>query len=217
MRLVGLSSLVFFAPYSVQAWTAVAGVSRALPKKASHHAVPQRTFFPASRSRCQDTVSLSARGQVLPRRRRRSRASLETLVAKGIAASLLVRVAASSPVAALAAAFALVLLIISPVVAIEALLLAGLLMLTGAASYWPANIVAVGLGGAGIAGVVHGVIVRWEELSAARRPARKRGQRRAASPPAGGSPPSEAVDDGSGSLVALLVSALTAAVFGALP
>ena len=72
----------------------------------------------------------------------------EVLIAKGLAGFALVRLAYSSRVAAAFAAVLMTLVVISPVVAIEAMLLAWLLIVVGASSYWPTNLVTMGPGAA---------------------------------------------------------------------
>ena len=149
-----------------------------------------------------------------PRRRRKEKRikgrKRETLLAKGIAGAALVRIAYHSQTAAFIATVVAPILILAPVVAVEAVLLSGLMMVTGIASYWPANLLAMGMGSVGLAGCVNGVAMWWEKRRSAkprklpRDPLRDaRGERKD--------------DDDSGNLVAFTIGALTAAILGSLP
>lgn len=134
----------------------------------------------------------------------------ETLLAKGIAGAVLLRVAYSSRAAFFAASLAAPIIAVAPVVAVEALIFTALLVVTGAASYWPTNLVAMSAGAAGFAGCFNSVMVFFEKRSIRRREtklaATKRKPRR-----------SKVDDDGSGDLVALTIGAIAAAIIGALP
>ena len=110
----------------------------------------------------------------------------------------------------LPAGLALGVVAVAPTAAIEALIIALLLWAFGAAGYWPINMITLCIGFGGIIGCLHGVL-EWNSVRAERKRRRLRGERGA--PP----PRSEPVDDGSGGLVALLISALVASVVGALP
>jgi hypothetical protein len=85
-------------------------------------------------------------------RRRPTGQKRETLLAKGLAGAVLLRIAAFSRGAAFAAAMAAPLIVIAPVVAVESLLLTVLLLVTGAASYWPTNLLAMATGSVGLLG-----------------------------------------------------------------
>lgn len=148
----------------------------------------------------------------------------EVLIAKGIAGAALLRVAASSQTAAISAFFAMAIVIVTPVLAVEAMLLAMLMVVIGAASYWPANLMVAALGAVGVGGALNGLLQSWERLQRRRDAKRAAAERRrptaAPRPPTRreARPPAERLDDdGSASLVALLVGALTAAIVGALP
>jgi len=150
----------------------------------------------------------------------------EALLAKGIAGAALLRVAASSQAAAISASLAMAVVVVTPVLAVEAMLLAMLLVVVGAANYWPANLMVACLGAVGVGGALNGLIVSWEKLQQ-RRASRRDAAVRRRPTVAYGTPVRESDgarsdgermdDDGSGSLVALLVGALTAAIVGALP
>ena len=170
-------------------------------------------------------VAKTVSGRHIERRRRLSK---EALVAKGLASAALLRLAYYSRACALAASLMLPVVIVSPVIAIEAILLTVVLCACGVASYWPANVGVFALGTAGVAGCLNGVIVFWEgrkqrrrEAIAARRSGRRvaaRGERASRSSQKPRDAQEETVpDDGSGGLVVLLISALTAAIVGALP
>ena len=105
----------------------------------------------------------------------------------------------------LLAAFGMLVVFVAPVIAIEAMLLALLLVVTGASNYWPTNLVAALLGTGGAASALHGILVRWQT---------PRGVGGDGAVPA---EPPERIEDGSGGLVALVVTALAAAIVGALP
>ena len=152
----------------------------------------------------------------------------EMLVAKGLAGAALLRLAYSSRPAAILAAVLMGLVVITPVVAVEAVLLTLLLIFLGAANYWPSNLMVMGLGTFGFAGVVNGLIMFWEKRRAPKPPtARPRAStpeeavseafRDTSRPPPRPPRADRDDDDGSGGLVALLIGALTAAIVGALP
>ena len=124
---------------------------------------------------------------------------------------MLLRLAAYSRTACLAASIAAPILAIAPVPAVEAILIATLLVITGAASYWPTNLVAMGLGVSGAAGCLNSVLVWWETR---RTPEQRAAARR---PPATKNRGPREDDDGSGSLVGLTIGAIAAAIIGALP
>ena len=129
---------------------------------------------------------------------------------------MLLRYAYNSPGAAVLAVFLAFVLVISPVVAVEALLLSGLLCLIGVASYWPSNIFVYAISTAGVAGCVNGCIMWWEKRQQrARSRQRQRGQRK----PKGEKPSTVGTipEDDSAGLVALALGAVTAAIVGALP
>lgn len=139
----------------------------------------------------------------------------EALFAKGIAYAALLRMAAYSQTACLAAIFVAPLIVFAPVVAVESLLFTAILVFTGAASYWPCNLFAVGAGAAGFIGCFNGLMLRFEARSrqraeAAAPNAKKKKKRRR-------SRGHRSDDDESGSLVALTAGALVAAIVGALP
>ena len=152
-----------------------------------------------------------ALGKARPRTRRFKR---EILLAKGISGAVLIRLAAISPIAAVASMLGLFAMILAPVVAVEAMLLAGLLVICGAANYWPVNIVTAALGAAGAAGCLYGNVVWWEtrRAAAARRRAAKQGRHIRQ-----GERIVETPEDDSAGLVALVVGAISAAIIGALP
>lgn len=145
----------------------------------------------------------------------------EVLIAKGVAGAALLRVAASSQTAAVSAFLAMILVAITPVIAVEAILLAALLCVTGLASYWPTNLLAMSLGAVGVGGAVNGLMVSWGRYRQSRNSKRSDGKRgdvasarqRRAKEELG----EQMDDDGSAGLVALTVGALTAAIVGALP
>lgn len=162
----------------------------------------------------------------MPQRQRSSKR--EVLLAKGIAGAVLLRIAASSQTAAIGAVLMMAVVIVTPVLAVWAMLLTAFMMFIGAASYWPTNLLAMCLGTVGVGGALNGVIISYEKYMQRRAPDRAtngKQQRVAASPasrrsrrdePVDGRKPRED-DDGSGGLVALLLGALTAAIVGALP
>jgi hypothetical protein len=172
----------------------------------------------------------ASKQQRQPRGRKR-----ETLLAKGAAGALLVRVAYQSQTAAICAATAGIVVATSPVIAVEAMLLAALLVVFGAAKYWPTNFLAMILGVAGAAGALNDAIMRWERMSARRaakraqrsqkrRPPlffiRRRRERRTLEREAERNDARVELrddDDGSAGLVALLFGAIAAGIFGALP
>ena len=172
---------------------------------------------------------LMGMAKAIPRRQARSkrRLSKEALAAKGFASAALLRLAYSSPAWALASSLMLPIVIVSPVIAIEAILLTAALCFSGIASYWPANVGVFALGTAGVAGCLNGVIIFWEgRLQRRRDRVAARNRRRAlargdrtsdTSRQARDAEEDTVPDDGSGGLVVLLVSALTAAIVGALP
>jgi hypothetical protein len=146
----------------------------------------------------------------------------EVLLAKGIAGAVLLRVAATSQGAAIGASLMMLIVAITPVLAVWAMLLTAFMMFIGAASYWPTNLVAMCLGAVSVGGALNGMIVSWERMAQRRRSAR--GERRPSASrdrKARDRLPVEEReredDDGSAGLVALLVGALTAAIVGALP
>ena len=149
----------------------------------------------------------------------------EVLIAKGVAGAALLRVAASSQTAAVSAFLAMILVAITPVIAVEAILLAALLCVTGLASYWPTNLLAMSLGAVGVGGAVNGLMVSWGRYRQSRNSKRsdgKRGDKRGDVASARQRRAKEELgeqmdDDGSAGLVALTVGALTAAIVGALP
>lgn len=138
--------------------------------------------------------------------------SKEALVAKGLAGAFLLRIAATSQLAAVGAALGLATVIVAPVAAVESLLVAAVLCFCGIANYWPMNFFAHVAGVGGLGGCVYGVCVWWDKLQSPGRRRRQRAQKRAKRQVEDTIP-----DDGSGGLVALTVGALTAAVIGALP
>ena len=155
--------------------------------------------------------------------------SRETLLVKGLAGAVLIRLAAASPTMALFAAILLWMTILAPVMAVEALLLTLLLCVCGASNYWPANLFVFAIGCGGFAGYVQGVLIWWETRV---REAKSRRASGIASGSAGGSARRrdarrkareaeyqevETPEDGSAGLVALLVGTLTASIIGALP
>jgi len=141
----------------------------------------------------------------------------ETLLAKGLAFLALLRFAYRSPLnAALAIIFGCV-VVVAPVVAVEAVLFSSLLCLLGTASYWPANIFVFAMSTAGVAGAVNGCLVWWEARQAAARRGvggkRRRRRRRQ-----GSARDSESVpEDESAGLLILTIGTITAAIVGALP
>ena len=136
----------------------------------------------------------------------------EALVARGIAGAVLLRIAASSRAAALVALVASPFVVIAPVVAVEALLFTLILVITGAASYWPANLVAMGMGAIGAGGCVNGLLVWWSE-----RYGRPPKRRKLPDDPLQNTRGKRTDNDDSGNLVALTIGAITAAILGALP
>jgi hypothetical protein len=144
----------------------------------------------------------------------------EVLLAKGIAGAVLLRVAATSQVAAIGASIMMLIVAITPVLAVWAMLLTAFMMFIGAASYWPTNLVAMCLGTVGVGGALNGMIVSWERMVQRRRATRApatggRKQKRDRARTRDSEERED--DDGSAGLVALLVGALTAAIVGALP
>ena len=135
----------------------------------------------------------------------------ETLLAKGIAGAALVRIAYHSQTAAIIASVIAPILVLAPVVAVEAVLLAGLMMVTGIASYWPANLLAMGMGSVGLAGCVNGVAMWWERRRSGRQ------TRKLPKEPLRDARGERKDDDDSGNLVAFTIGALAAAILGALP
>ena len=177
---------------------------------ASSAFAPQPTLRPhairAAVARVQPPYAQDA-SAAIQRRRGLKRRKDEALFVKGIAGAALLRLAASSRMAAFAAAIAAPLIVVGPPPAVEALLLSALLTVVGAASYWPTNLVVMGLGAYGFIGCANGLLVWWESRTRVRaRRKKKRVKRRTRSD-----------DDGSGDLVALTIGALTAAILGALP
>ena len=135
----------------------------------------------------------------------------EQLIAKGLAGLVLLRYAYSSPWAAVLAILLGFVVIISPVMAIEAILLAGVCCLLGVSAYWPSNFFVFLVGSAGIAGCLHGCLVWWGTRMENRHK-RDDGRTLKTSRPVGSVP-----EDESGGLVALVAGALAAAIIGALP
>ena len=169
---------------------------------------------PPTRSRLRGAVAADSRAMPAPSRG----VQREPLIAKGFAGILLLRFAYQS---ALSAAMAIVLgfvTVVSPVAAIEAVLLAGLLCLLGTASYWPANIFVFALAIGGGAGCANGCLMWWERrrdaaLHGGRRRRRNRKARVQRQPSFDASVP----EDDSAGLLALTIGAITASIVGALP
>ena len=134
----------------------------------------------------------------------------EALFVRGIAFALLLRLAAYSQSTALLSVLVAPSIIVAPVVAIESLLLTVLLVVLGAASYWPTNLLVMGTGALGFAGVVSGVMTWWEERKERKE---RSGRKKPTKPPK----KKRTDDDESGNLVALTIGAITAAIIGALP
>lgn len=206
------------------------------PRRALCPACGPSTRAPALVSRTSSAAASrgasDGRGDDAEQRRRRLKR--EMLFVKGVAGAALLRLAYSSFPLFLTALVGFGVLIISPVIAVEAILLAVLLCSVGIASYWPANLAVFALGTAGTGGCVHGCITfLGDRQRRNRRAAGSGGGRRRTSSSrqrrslltdgddAGSAARRDEVadvpEDGSGGLVALTLTALTAAIVGALP
>lgn len=143
----------------------------------------------------------------------------EALIARGIAGVVLLRAAAASQAAAVYALVASLVVLVTPILALEAILLTGLFVVTGAANYWPMNLFTMLLGAAGGGGALHGVMQWWERQAARRggRDAGKATRKRTESRGDAQRLTPDASEDGSGGLIVLVITTLTAAIVGALP
>ena len=154
----------------------------------------------------------------------------EVVLTKGAASLVVARLVSLSPwrVAALVpGALALGVVLVSQPGATQAVLIASLLWITGAATYWPINLLALLIGMGGAVGCLHGGLTWLDERMEARRAARFRpptprssAERRVARDPDQGGYVRRAdpvPEDGSASTLALLLGFTVAAIVGALP
>ena len=142
---------------------------------------------------------------------------LEAMFARGAAAFGATRWILQSGMSPLFATppvlLALFAIYLTPVAAVEALLLATILVLCGAAKYWPINFLAFALGSIGLGGFLSACL-QWADATS-RAPPRRAGQKRA--PPRRRPLPPRESTDNQGALIVLVIGSLFASLIGALP
>lgn len=137
----------------------------------------------------------------------------EAIIVRGASAAVAVGTFVRMRTGLLPLLLALAMSFLAPVGAIEAILATAVLVLCGAAKYWPINFLAGALGAGALVGIMNAMLV-WLGDRQARRPRKRRSRRKEQE---GGAGLNGEATDSPLALITLVFGALLASVIGALP